>query len=262
MSLWLYAISDIVYSITFGVVSISCVLESMRDDGTSTLQEEHSLIKRDAGRTYYSSALRLAVCIHLIAIAPASADGPWEAPGLQTDPIIKLPLDQPAAGKSADTSGPVQASDPKSAADKKELDNAVKQILSQPDIVRLKKNKKAAKRIADYHWLDKAAESNPLVIEAITNHKSAAKILARHPRLAEVSEWDHYTCRRITKWKGAARVLAANAQVREVAGFDPEGLYRAIAKDRKIIRILSKNPMFDQMIVDNPDLGRVIAKYM
>ncbi|MBX9667506.1 MAG: hypothetical protein K2X93_07805 [Candidatus Obscuribacterales bacterium] len=238
------------------------MLESTREGVVFTRQEERTLIKRAAASTYCSSVLVLAFCVSLASITPVTAAESWESPAQKADPITKLTPDQPGSAKSMDVSTAGQASDIKNATEKKELDNAVKCILSQPDITRMRKDRKAAKRIANYHWLDKAAESNPLVIEAITNHKSAAKILARHPRLAEVSEWDHYTCRRITKWKGAARVLASNAQVREVAGFDPEGLYRAIAKDRKIIRILSKNPMFDQMIVDNPDLGRVIAKYM
>ncbi len=239
------------------------MLESTREDVVFARQEERSLIKRAAVSTYCSSVLVLAFCVSLTSLMPVTAAESWESPALKAQPLVKLAPDQPAAAKSADVSTTGQSAvDIKNAVEKKELDNAVKYILSQPDITRMRKDRKAAKRIANYHWLDKAAESNPLVIEAITNHKSAAKILARHPRLAEVSEWDHYTCRRITKWKGAARVLASNAQVREVAGFDPEGLYRAIAKDRKIIRILSKNPMFDQMIVDNPDLGRVIAKYM
>jgi hypothetical protein len=128
--------------------------------------------------------------------------------------------------------------------------------------LRLRFDGKAAKRLAKYHWLDKVAAANPRVVEAITDHKSAAKLLAKHPRLSEIADADHYVCRRITKWKSAARVLAANGEVKEVALLDPEGIYSAIQRDKKIIRILSRNPIFDQMIVDNPDLGRIISKYM
>jgi len=127
---------------------------------------------------------------------------------------------------------------------------------------RVRKDGKVAKRMARYHWLDKIALAQPEVIEAITNHSGAAKILASHPRIAEIAEADHYLCRRITKWKSAARVLAANTGVRNVVTLDPEGIYRAIRRDRKVARILAKNPRFDQMIAENPDLGRYIAQFM
>ncbi|MDZ4835977.1 MAG: hypothetical protein SGJ27_19530 [Candidatus Melainabacteria bacterium] len=149
-------------------------------------------------------------------------------------------------------------------ANQKEIDSVVKSIILDggPDVLRVRTDRKAAKRLAKYHWLDKAAAANPQVIEAITMYSGAAKLLAKHPRLSEIADADHYVCRRITKWKSAARVLAANGEVKEVAAFDPEGLYVAIKKDRKIVRILSRNPIFDQMIVENPDLARVISKYM
>ncbi len=198
------------------------------------------------------------------------ADG-WESPS-KLKPYVKLPADGAAVAPSttavSETSGtlaPVgtiekRVSDPNA----REIDAAVKSIILDGDaeIRRLRKDRKAAKRLAKYHWLDKAAEANPRIIEAITMHRSAAKILANHPRLAQVAEADHYVCRRITKWKDAARVLAKNGEVKEVAALDPEGLYVAIKRDKKIIRILSRNPIFDQMIVENPDLARVISKYM
>lgn len=127
---------------------------------------------------------------------------------------------------------------------------------------RLRKDGTVAKRMARYHWLDKIALAQPEVIEAITNHSAAARILASHPRIAEIAEADHYLCRRITKWKSAARILAANTGVRNVVTLDPEGIYRAIRRDRKVARILAKNPRFDQMIAENPDLGRYIAQFM
>lgn len=127
---------------------------------------------------------------------------------------------------------------------------------------RARKDGRVAKRLARYHWLDKLALAQPELIEAITNHKSAAEILARHPRIAEIAEADHYLCRRITKWKSAARILAGNTNCRNVISLDPEGIYRAVRRDRKIARILAKNPRLDQMIAENPDLGRYIAHFM
>lgn len=214
-----------------------------------------------------------------------SAEG-WESPA-KLKPYVKIPSDPSAgvpvapSGQSASPDAPASAgstatktstttttttSRPSStaAAENREIDDAVRSIMTTagPDIVRLRKDRKAAKRLARYHWLDKVADANPQVIETICMHKSAAKLLAKHPRLSEIADADHYVCRRIAKWKPAARVLAANGEVQEVAALDPEGIYTAIQRDRKIIRILSRNPIFDQMIVDNPDLGRIIAKYM
>jgi len=189
-----------------------------------------------------------------------SAEG-WESPA-KLKPFVKLPAE---TGSSSVTAPPVvPAKTTTTAAEQKEIDSAVQSILKDagPDTLRLRFDGKAAKRLAKYHWLDKVACANPRVIEAITDHKSAAKLLAKHPRLSEIADADHYVCRRITKWKPAARVLAANGEVKEVAMLDPEGIYSAIQRDKKIIRILSRNPIFDQMIVDNPDLGRIISKYM
>lgn len=208
-------------------------------------------------------------------VPPATPADGWESP-TKLKPYVKLQPDAPATVPSPVSSTPVgtstvtvkketvEISTPTDAATSKELDSVVKSIIldSGPDVLRLRKDRKAAKRLANYHWLDKAADANPRIIEAITMHKSAAKILAKHPRLAEVAEADHYTCRRITNYKSAARVLAANGDVKEVAALDPEGLYIAIKRDKKIIKILSRNPIFDQMIVENPDLARVISKYM
>jgi hypothetical protein len=127
---------------------------------------------------------------------------------------------------------------------------------------RLRSDSTFAKRLARYGWLEKSAAANPAIIEAITNHRSAAKILARHPHIAEIAQADPYVCRRISKWPSAARILAANGNAAKAISRDPEGIYRAIRKDRRVARILAKNPMFDQMVYDNPDLGQFISHFM
>lgn len=119
-----------------------------------------------------------------------------------------------------------------------------------------------ARRMAKYHWLDRAAQADPAIIEAICSHRSAAKLLCKHPRLKDIAEADHYLCRRLTKWKSVARMLASNPQADRVIFLDPEGIYYAIKRDRSIARRLAKNPMFEEMIADNPDLGKFIASYM
>lgn len=127
---------------------------------------------------------------------------------------------------------------------------------------RIRSDSALAKRLARYGWLEKSAEANPAIIEAICDHRSAAKILARHPHISRIAEADPYVCRRITKWPSAARALAANGNAAKAISRDPEGIYRAIKKDRSVARILAKNPMFDQMVYDNPDLGQYLAHFM
>lgn len=229
--------------------------------------QSRKLIGKIAGCNLSLLAFAL-VSLAFPAAAPATdggtpkAAGPgdgWESPARLKPYVKPAPASSPASDEQKPSTTPSLTD-----SNSKEIDAAVRSIYSEggPDVLRLRRDKKAAKRLAKYHWLEKAADANPRVIEAITNWKAAAKILAQHPRLSEIAQADHYVCRRITKWKSAARLLAKNSEVKEVAGFDPDGLYTAIERDRKIIRILSRNPMFDQMIVDNPDLGRVIAKYM
>lgn len=179
-------------------------------------------------------------------------------------PYVKM-APEPALRSMKSTSKTVQTTTSSSTpATNEEIDQAVQSILSSKDqdYVRIRKDVYSAKKIAKYHWLDKVAAANPQIIEAITQHKDAAWKLAKHPRLGAISDADHYLCRRLTRWKKVARRLAKHGQVWRVIDHDPEGIYQAIRRDRKIIKILAKNPTFDQMIVDNPDLGRELAKHM
>jgi hypothetical protein len=127
---------------------------------------------------------------------------------------------------------------------------------------RVRRNRSAANAIAKYHWLDRAAQADPQLIESITDYHSAAKILVTHRRLGEIAEADHYLCRRLTRWKDVARKLAANPQADRVIGLDPEGIYRAIKNDRRLPKILARNPMYYRMIGENPDLGKILSTYM
>jgi hypothetical protein len=130
----------------------------------------------------------------------------------------------------------------------------------QPE--RIRKDEKLASRLARSHWLEKAVAEDPEIIAAITQYSGSAKILARHPRLGYIAEYDHYLCRQLTKWKGASRVLAKNPQAQAVLYYDPEGIYRAIKVDKGTARRLSRNTEFAQMVIDNPDLAKVLASYM
>lgn len=127
---------------------------------------------------------------------------------------------------------------------------------------RMRKDRSAANSMARYHWLDRAAEANPQLIESITDFHSAAKILFKHPRLGDIAEADHYLCRRLTRWKDVARQLAFSPQADRVIALNPEGIYRATKNDRRLGKILARNPMFHHMIGENPDLERLLSTYM
>jgi hypothetical protein len=119
-----------------------------------------------------------------------------------------------------------------------------------------------AKKMARNRWLDKMVAADPSLVAALCTHASSARILAAHPHIDKIAESDHYTCRRITKWGSASNILAKNPKALRVVTLDPEGLYRAIRHDRSMAHKISKNQFFDQMIVENPDLGKMLASYM
>jgi len=126
----------------------------------------------------------------------------------------------------------------------------------------IRSDESTAKKMARCRWLDKMVAADPTLVAAICTHASSARILAAHPHLDKIAEADHYTCRRITKWGSAALILAKNPKALAVVTFDPEGLYRAIKHDRSVAKKLTRNPYFDQMIVENPDLGQMLSRYM
>lgn len=175
-------------------------------------------------------------------------------------PAVKPDVERPNSpikstvtrSKSTQTDRPAHTED---------MDKAVDSIV-ESDLERMRRDGKTARKLARVHWLDKVAAANPRVIEAIANDKKAASILAQHPRLGAIADSDHYVCRRLTRWKSVARLLAENGQACHVILLDPAGFYEAVKRDRGIVRILSRNPLFDQMIVDNPDFGRILAQYM
>lgn len=127
---------------------------------------------------------------------------------------------------------------------------------------RIRRDRGTANTMARYHWLDRAAQADPQLIESITEYHSSAMLLAKHPRLGEIAEADHYLCRRLTRWKDVSRALATNPHADRVIALDPEGIYRAIKNDRRLPKRLAKNPMFHRMISDNPDLGKLLSTYM
>lgn len=127
---------------------------------------------------------------------------------------------------------------------------------------KIRRDKWIAWRMAKDPWIDRACLADPGLPEAICAHPGPAALLAKHPHIEAISEADPYLCRRLTQWKKATMNLVKNPRAISVITRDPEGIYRAVQKNPKIGRILSKNTLFNQMVVDNPDLGRFITGHM
>jgi hypothetical protein len=218
-------------------------------------------------------------------VSPAVAEGN-HASGGEFSPSIDVPLSgkssqqsgdassriQGAIGAVSDSKGPwpsVQQTDASAEAPLSlkpartlEVEQPVKSKLVQYNAKRHRSDMLAACKMAKNHWLDKAVEADPSIVEAICRHYAAALILAHHPRLGAIAQYDHYTCRRLCQWVTVARALAKNGDCQKVIAYDAEGIYAAIKRDPTLAGILAKNPMFPQMVADNPDLGRFMSLYM
>jgi hypothetical protein len=127
---------------------------------------------------------------------------------------------------------------------------------------KVRKDKWIAYRMAKSSWLSVAAKGDPEIVAAICEHSGPARLLAGHRHLGEIAEADPYLCRRLTKWRGATYELLKNQEIDKVIRKDPEGIYRAIRRDPRVARYLARNVMFNQMIVDTPELGSVIASHL
>jgi hypothetical protein len=127
---------------------------------------------------------------------------------------------------------------------------------------KIRRDKWIAWRMAKDPWIDRACLADPGLPEAICAHPGPAALLAKHPHIDSIAQADPYLCRRLTQWKKATLYLVKNPACGPVITRDPEGIYRAVQKNPKIARLLSKHPMFNQMIVENPDLGRFITGHM
>ncbi len=119
-----------------------------------------------------------------------------------------------------------------------------------------------AYRMAKDPWIDKACAADPTLVAAICAHSGPARLLAKHRHIAAIAEADPYFCRRLTRWKGATWALIKNKYAEKVISRDPQGIYWAIDRNPKVARVLAKHQMFDQMVVENPDLGKFISRHM
>ncbi|GEM_PF-3243294 len=131
-----------------------------------------------------------------------------------------------------------------------------------PKVAVVRVDRLTAFRMARDPWLYKSAAADPGIVAAICQHPLAAWMLTRNRHLGEIADSDHYVCRRLTRWRLAAWTLVQNPEADHVIALDPEGIYRAINRDPHIAHRLAKHPMFNQMVVENPDLGEFIARHM
>ena len=175
------------------------------------------------------------------AIADAQqTTGTWDQPPLRG--AAPAGSSQPAVAAPAESSAPAKA----------------------PVVVqkRIRKDWWTAYRMAADPWLYKEAASDPSILAAICAYPWAAKRLAANPHLGMLAECDHYLCRRLTRWYSSTWVLVQAPEADRVIALDPEGIFMAIERDPGVAHALARNAMFNQMITENPDLGRFIAQHM
>lgn len=173
--------------------------------------------------------------------------GTWDQPALRGQ------LDKDKS-PSADASQPTPKPKPKDVAPGGSSPLVLK--------ARIRKDWWIAYKLAGDPWLYKTAAADPSILEAICEHPWAAQRLAKNRHLGDLAECDHYLCRRLTRWYSATWALVKHPQADRVIALDPEGIYRAIDRDPSVASALAKNVMFNQMVTENPDLGKFIALHM
>lgn len=206
------------------------------------------------GELFCFSTIALALLIVLTSTSAVFAQSTWDrTSSTKSEPSSTPP--PPAStvqNKSGDTSSQAKETD-------KSSSSTTSPRLKPP---RTRHDLWICYKLAHDPWLDKEAAADPGLVQAICNHAGPARILAQHPRINYVADADHYLCRRLTRWKAATWKLIQNPHADHVIALDPEGIYRAIKRNPKVARILAKNMMFNQMVVENPELGKFIARHM
>lgn len=200
----------------------------------------------------------------LLTAAPVGAESAASQTSQGQIPAGSSPVSQSAVSQSSVSQSSVSQNASSQSAAPPQLRPGLNSKNSAKTITpnRIRRDRGTANTMARYHWLDRAAQADPQLIESITEYHFSAMLLAKHPRLGEIAEADHYLCRRLTRWKDVSRALASNPHADRVIALDPEGIYRAIKNDRRLPKRLAKNPMFHRMISDNPDLGKLLSTYM
>lgn len=117
-------------------------------------------------------------------------------------------------------------------------------------------------QMAKENFFDVTAAADPELVSEVCRYKHAAEIIAAHRRISQIADADHYLCRRLTRWPSAAAIMIANPNVEHVLTLDPQGVYYAIEREPALSRELARHVMFQDMLTQNPDLGRVVAANM
>ena len=184
---------------------------------------------------------------------PATGGGvasPQQAPGWDD---LRGKMDKPAASTAETKPVAPAVVPPPPTPDKPQASTVSK---------RVRKDSRTAWNMAGDPFLFRTAASDPGVIAAICEHPWAAWRLTKNRHLGDIAECDHYLCRRLTRWSMATWSLIKSPQADRVIALDPEGIYRAIDRNPAVAHCLSKNVMFNNMITENPDLGKFIAAHM
>lgn len=134
--------------------------------------------------------------------------------------------------------------------------------LKKYEPAKIKHDRWIAYRLAKYNWLDKVAEADPRIIEAITSHPGPAKVLAKHRHLDKIAATDHYLCRRLTRWKGATQELVRNPYFDVVAAYDPAGIYYAMNRSPITARRIARLDMFNQLPNYDRDFTREMSLHI
>jgi len=178
------------------------------------------------------------------------AASPQSAPGWDD---LRQKVDKPGTS-SAELKPPVPTTKPPSPAPGKSSSSTAAR--------KVRKDFRTAWNLAGDPFLFKMAAADPGIIAAICEHPWAAWRLTHNRHLGDLAECDHYLCRRLTRWSLATWSLIKSPQADRVIALDPEGIYRAIDRNPMVGHCLSKNVMFNNMVTENPDLGKFIATHM
>jgi hypothetical protein len=127
---------------------------------------------------------------------------------------------------------------------------------------KIRKNYWLAYQLAAYEWLDKVAEADPSIIAAICSRPGPSQVLAKHPHLDKIAQADHYLCRRLCRWRRAANNLVRNYHADQVIALDPQGFIMAMDRDPVYARIIAGHRQFNELIYNDPELGKQIALHI
>lgn len=178
-------------------------------------------------------------------------------------PDLRQPIVAPAqagsdSGSGASTRDNTQTHVRTDSSEGRAAKNKANQSKYQYSSAKIKRDRWIAYRLAKYNWLDKVAEADPSIIEAIASHRGPAKVLAEHRHLDRIAAADHYLCRRLTRWNGATDALIKNPHFDVVAGYDPAGIYYAMNRRPLIARRIAKVDTFNLL----PDQDRGFNREM